>query len=208
MTASGRSCACAHCGARCSGRFAGCGEVWARGPLPEFTRPAPPRPRQVPPALRAAPPAPAPRAPLGPAPLGVGDGHERSGVAFVAEHGASFSLDSLKVALDGLGREVGRLSRRLDEQGGHEGASGSEALVNGAIRVVLEELSALTSEIRAERVALRLPEPEPGVRSTGTALGARFPDPSPEPPLDAVATDQYSPVRGSRRNGWGWRAYR
>jgi len=32
MIAQARSCTCPQCGATCTGRFAGCAEVWARGP--------------------------------------------------------------------------------------------------------------------------------------------------------------------------------
>lgn len=204
MLVSGRSCTCAHCGARCTGRFGGCGEVWARGTQPELAGAAPPVPRTAPPAT-------APPFPSRPASRPVGGDHERLVVAAVDESGADFSLDSLKVALDGLGREIGRLSRRLDEQGVHQGAGGSEALVNGAVRVVLEELSALTQEIRAERAAPPVPDPEPGVPGLGKSMEARprpLPDPSPEPPLRPASTGQYPPARAARRNGWGWREYR
>lgn len=38
MVAQRRSCKCWHCGAECTGRFAGCHEVWARGPQPVVLR--------------------------------------------------------------------------------------------------------------------------------------------------------------------------
>jgi hypothetical protein len=44
MVAGAEACACAVCGARCEGRFEGCSEVWAKGPVQvELVRRAPPR---------------------------------------------------------------------------------------------------------------------------------------------------------------------
>lgn len=175
MTAAGGCCTCAHCGARCTGRFKGCAAVWARGPLPESLRQGPT------PAPSLARPRPRPEA--GEHEATVGTGPEPAGAHFS-------DLDSLKASLDGLGREVGRLSRHLDELGDPQAHNGSDPLVTGAIRVVLEELSALTQEVRAQRTS-------PGNHASGPN-GA--PGPPPCPATDAADLPPPAQVRLPR--GW------
>ncbi len=137
MVAASGCCMCPHCGAVCTGRFKGCDEVWARGPLdmvPIQAHPAP-RPRA---SHR-------PRVTNGSAPF------QQQVAALTASgpQGSHDELDLLEASLE----DLGRLSRRLDDQRGHHHLDEPEPMAANGLQLILEELNVLTKEIRAQRLS-------------------------------------------------------
>jgi hypothetical protein len=175
---------CPDCGARCTGRFKGCDEVWARGPLGTVPIQARPAPR--------------PRVTMSSAPLEQQEIAVRTAPGTLTPPGAQGTDDELAL-LEGSLEDLGKLSRSLDEQSAQRQLNGTGPVAANGLQVILEELNVLTKEIRAQRLSwangdARPVEPPPAPatpsdKAPDVPPAALAPRPDPPPP---------SPVRTPR----------
>lgn len=205
MVASSSSCTCAVCGTTCTGRFAGCASVWARGPVPVAVTRRPLRTRGEPAVLVSSSPT------DGSVLRGTsGDGGSADVERPVGASAPGISADVLRRVLEGLDANaaavralhekvdeldarLGELAARAHGEGGAYGAvcQHGEEPGDGAFEGVLDALDALPRRISAALATVLRDERDPAVVELSRRIDVLI-----ERSEEAVATPAAAVSRG------------